>query len=96
MTINFALAKENKPKNKDSISYTYDELVTYEKLPKYIKDYFYDIKKDLEKNKIDKLNILKRINNKDLFLLEIQTYLERSVNEFMGFNNKHDNEEFDY
>jgi hypothetical protein len=54
----YIYCKENKPKNKDSICYTYDELVTYEKLPKYIKDYFYDIKKDLEKNKKIEIQIL--------------------------------------
>lgn len=81
--------KSKKPKNKNSIDYIYNILSDeeYEKLPKYIINYFYDIKKEINtKNKNEKQNILLSVNNRDIFLSELNKYLKNFINEFMDIN----------
>jgi len=79
--------KENKPKNIDSITYTLNEITAnYDSIPKYIENYFYDIKKELDSNKKNNTNInnvLSKVNNKAVFLEKIGLYLEDVVNDFL-------------
>ena len=84
--------KNNKPidNKKNSIEYTYEKISTY-KIPQYIIEYFYDINKDIEKCKKEKQtekyiqdNILNKINNLELFLNNINEYLENSINKYLN------------
>lgn len=90
--------KINKPKEikKNSISYTYDQITTcqiYEKIPKYIEKYFYDINKEIdiciEKKQSKKYiedNILNKVNEQEIFLNDINNYLIKSVNAYLKIN----------
>ena len=87
---------KNKPKNKNSINYTMEKLNDYEKLPQYVSDFFYDISKELEicennKNKIDK--VLIKINEKEIFINNLNVYLEKNIDSFLEMN---ENEVIDY
>ena len=91
---------KNKPKNKNSIKYTMDELNKHEKLPKYISELFYDVNKELElcgndKNKIDK--VLIKINDKELFINNLNICLEKKIDLFLEMNQDESiNEYIDY
>ena len=85
---------KNKPKNKSSIKYTMEKLD--KTLPQYILDYFYDINKELEicgqdKNKID--CVLIKVNDKELFINNLNIYLEKNIDIFLEMN---DDEIIDY
>jgi hypothetical protein len=85
--------KNNKPNNKkNSIKYTYDYINDNDKLkiPEYIKNYFYDILKEIENNKSNKDIILNKVNDLDHFLNNINKYLEKSINNFLNDNNDDD------
>jgi hypothetical protein len=87
---------KNKPTNKNSINYTMTELNDHEKLPKYISDYFYDISKELEicgKDKIKIQHVLIKVNDKELFINNLNTYLEKNVDIFLEM---HEDEVVDY
>jgi hypothetical protein len=89
---------KNKPKNKNSITHTMDELNTYKTLPEYIRNFFYDISKELdkcEKNKIKIDRVLISVNDKDIFIKNLNNYLEKSIDSFLGMN-EDDNEIVDY
>ena len=99
----YQYCKNNKPTEikKNSISYTYDEITTYN-IPKYIKDYFYDINKEIDICKETKQskkyiedNILNKLNEQELFLKDINNYLIKSINNYLKINDKliDDNEE---
>ena len=81
---------KNKPKNKNSVSYTREKLSNkYHKLPQYILDFFYDISKELEicgndKTKIN--NVLVKINDKEIFINNINVYLEKNIDSFLEMN----------
>jgi len=94
---NFCL--KTKPPTKDSISYTLEQLDNnYEKLPQYIKDYFHDIKREINdaKNKNQPINnIVVKVNNKEIFTSEINKYLDNAINDFLGNSDK-DNEDCNY
>ena len=79
------------PKNKSSINYTADQL--FEKyggnLPQYISDFFYDISKEIEtcgNDKIKRDSILNKVNDKELFVLQLNTYLEKNIDVFLEMN----------
>ncbi len=87
----YQFCKNNKPKEfkQNSIIYTYDQITSYN-IPKYIKDYFYDINKEIENCKENKQtikyiedNVLNKINNQELFLDHIKKYLDKSINNFL-------------
>ena len=61
----------------------YEKISGYEKIPKYIKEFFYDLKKSSE-NINTKNNTIKIINDEELFLEEIKIYLKDYVNSFMN------------
>ena len=87
---------KNKPKNKNSINFTMEELNKYEKLPQYISDYFYDISKELEICGNDKIKIervLIKVNDMELFINNLNIYLEKNVDIFLEMN---DDEVIDY
>ena len=87
---------KNKPKNKNSIIYTMEELNKYEKLPQYISDYFYDISKELEicgNDKIKIKRVLIKVNDMELFINNLNIYLEKNVDIFLEMN---DDEDIDY
>ena len=70
-----------------------EELCKYDKLPQYIKDYFYDISKELEicgndKNKINKA--LMKVNDKDEFINNLDTYLDKNINSFLDLETNTD------
>jgi hypothetical protein len=75
--------KENKPNDKNSIIFTYEKISEYEKIPKYIEEFFYDLKKNSE-NINTKNNTIKIINDEELFLEEIKKYLKDYVNSFIN------------
>jgi len=100
----YQYCKNNKPTEikKNSISYTYDIITTYDKIPKYIQDYFYDINKEIdvckEKKQSKKYiedNILNKVNEQELFLNDINNYLIKFINNFLKINDEliDDNEE---
>jgi hypothetical protein len=100
----YQYCKNNKPNEikQNSISYTYDIITTYNKIPKYIQDYFYDINKEIDICKDNKQskkyiedNILIKVNEQDLFLNNINNYLIKSIDNFLKINNEliYDNEE---
>ena len=93
----YQYCKNNKPNNikQNSISYTYDQITTYNKIPKYIQDYFYDINKEIdickEKKQSKKFiedNILRKVNEQELFLNDINNYLIKSIDNFLKINNE--------
>ena len=66
-----------------------EELNKYEKLPQYISDYFYDISKALEICGNDKIKIervLIKVNDMELFINNLNMYLEKNVNIFLEMN----------
>ena len=66
-----------------------EELNKYEKLPQYISDYFYDISKELERcgnNKIKRDCVLIKVNDKELFINNLNIYLEKNVDIFLEMN----------
>jgi hypothetical protein len=66
-----------------------EELNKYEKLPQYISDYFYDISKELEICGNDKIKIeraLVKVNDKELFIDNLNIYLEKNVDIFLEMN----------
>ena len=80
---------KNKPQNKNSINYTMENLDKNEILPQYISDYFYDISKEIEicgkdKNKIECIMI--KVNDKELFINNLNIYLEKNVDIFLEMN----------
>ena len=82
---------KNKPKNKSSINYTADQL--FEKyggnLPQYISDFFYDISKEIEtcgNDKIKRDSILNKMNDKEIFIDSLNTYLEKNIDVFLEMN----------
>lgn len=80
---------QNKPKNKNSIIYTIEELNNYEKLPQYISDFFYDISKELEicgNDKIKIEHVLIKVNDKELFINKLNVYLEKNIDLFLEMN----------
>ena len=96
---------KEKKGNKDSITFTYDEISRKNKenptIPKYIELFFYDLKKEIEKAKKDKIsnddinNLLMRVNNKEIFLIEMKNYLQSAINEFLDVE-QNNNIENDY
>ena len=91
----YQYCKKNKPIEikKNSISYTYDEISTFDKIPKYIQDYFYDLDKEIDtcikKNQSKKYiedNILNKVNEQELFLNDINKYLIKSIDKFLNIN----------
>jgi hypothetical protein len=80
---------KNKPKNKNSINFTIEELNKYEKLPQYISDYFYDIYKEIEICRNDKIKIqqvLIKVNDNELFVNNLNIYLEKNIDIFLEMN----------
>jgi hypothetical protein len=78
---------EQKPKEKHNITYIIEVLERdeYEKVQKYVKDFFYNIKRDCnkEKNQENKQKILMKVNDKDLFLQELNKELELAIDEYL-------------
>jgi len=87
---------KNKPPKKSSINYTMERMNTYNKIPQYISDFFYDINKELELCRNDKFkieNVLLKINDKELFFNNMDIYLEKNVDKFLELN---EDEDIDY
>ena len=88
----------------NSISYTNHKIITkHDKIPKYIKDYFHDLNRDIEickeKNQSKKYiedNILNKVNEQELFLNYINKYLIKSINKFLNINELTDENEDDF
>ena len=60
-----------------------------DRLPRYISDFFYDISKEIEtcgKDKIKRDSILNTVNDKDLFIRKLNTYLEKNIDVFLEMN----------
>lgn len=61
----------------------------YDDLPQYIKDYFYDINKDLEmcgKNKKKIEHALVKVNDMELFINNLNICLEKNIDIFLEMN----------
>lgn len=89
----YQYCKQNKPPNKNSIEFTYDEIIKENnlKLPKYIENYFYDISEQIKKNNKDKNkinNIMLKFNNIDSFLEDIKEYLIDAIDEYIEDKNE--------
>ncbi len=78
----YKYCKMQKPKG--FITSVYDELITNNKIPNYIPNYFYDIKNEIIKNKDRKDDIIKQQDDKELFLKNIKLHLEKDVDSFLG------------
>jgi hypothetical protein len=83
--------KNNKPIENKKNSISYDIISTIYKIPKYIVDYFYDIKKEIDDCKEQKQtkkyiedNIVIKITDQDLFFNNINKYLNKSIDEFLN------------
>lgn len=87
--------KETKPSNMNSINYTLKKIEEYNKLPSYIHDFFYDISKEIENNKNNIKTILNKVNDKTLFLKEMDDYLYKSCDKYINSYEEFD-EENDY
>lgn len=84
----YKFCSNNKPKNLNSVKYTYNQLkLKYDKtLPKYIVDYYDDINKELEKYKTDREkinNIMEKVNDESIFLSETAICLENNIKLFL-------------
>ena len=91
--------KKNNDTKKDSISYICDQLDTYERLPKYITDFFNDNKKNIDKckTKDEKKKIINIIQNKDSCIDGLNNYLNDSIKHFFECdNNNEDDDDLDY
>ena len=65
-------------------------------MPQYISDYFYDISKELEicgNDKIKIKRVLIKVNDMELFINNLNIYLEKNVDIFLEMN---DDEDIDY
>ena len=78
---------EQKPKEKHNIIYIIEKLEEkkYEKVQKYIKKFFDDIRTEYnkEKNQERKKMILMKVNDKELFLDELNKSLENAIDEYL-------------
>ena len=76
--------KHRKPENMNSIKYTLQQIEkqTNEKFPKYIYEFFYDLNMELSKTK-EKQFVLEKVNNKEIFLIELANKLEEAINEYL-------------
>jgi hypothetical protein len=78
---------EQKPKEKHNITYIIEKLEEkkYEKVQKYIKKFFDDIRTEYnkEKNQERKKMILMKVNDKELFLDELNKSLENAIDEYL-------------
>lgn len=96
--------KIQKPKNKDSISHICDLINTdiHKKLPKYIKDYFENVKKEIMECKNNKgtendiQKILQKVDNKDLFINGLNKNLEYAIDDYLNINNNVNDEYNDF
>jgi hypothetical protein len=79
----------------NSINYTLKKIEEFPKLPIYIHDFFYDISKEIENNKNNIKTILNKVNNKSLFLKEMDDYLCKSCDKYINSYEEID-EENDY
>ena len=77
-----------KKENKSKLKQMNQMLNNYEgaKIPKYIKDFFYDIDEKYQKcnTKDDKIKIAKLLNNYNLFNSELNEYLIKDINKLFG------------
>jgi hypothetical protein len=78
---------DQKPKEKHNITYIIEvlEKEKYQKIQKYIKKFFDDIKTEYnkEQNKENKQKILMKVNYKDLFIKELNKSLETAIDEYL-------------
>lgn len=78
---------ERKPKEKHNITYIIEKLEEekYKKVQKYIKKFFDDIKTEYnkEKNQETKKMILMKVDDKQLFLEELNKGLENAIDEYL-------------
>lgn len=88
----YNFCKNNKPKDKNSISFTIDNLNEYTKLPNYIFCFFDNIStKILESNNIkEREKILDVVNNEELFLSKLNEKLIISIDSFLLSDNNTD------
>lgn len=77
-----------------SITYCLDQLYKYRNLPKYIIEYFYKIKLDIDKCKENNMppeyienNILNKVRDVNIFLQEMYKCLEDKIDDFLGIKN---------
>lgn len=66
-----------------------EELNKKNTLPQYISDYFYDISKELEmcgNNKIKIDRVLIKVNDMELFINNLNIYLEKNIDIFLEMN----------
>jgi hypothetical protein len=78
---------ERKPKEKHNITYIIEKLEEkkYEKVQKYIKKFFDDIKTEYNKvkNQERKKMILMKVDDKELFLEELNKGLGNAIDEYL-------------
>ena len=92
--------KLNKPKDTNSITYTYNKLCDYisnrsGNIPKYIEYYLYDIKKEVDICKKERRNkeyiednVLIKINDHDTFMDNISKEVDKSINNYLCIKNE--------
>ena len=83
----YTYCRKHKEKNKNSIMQIHDKLGRYKILPEYIKNYFYDLRKNMRGSKSKAKRILKNMRDKKDFLDSIKIYLTESIDNFLGLNN---------
>lgn len=100
----YKYSKDNKPHEKDSLTFMCEKLAhkKYDRMPQYIKIYFADIKNEInEKKKAKdfknlKDDILKKVNDRETFLTEIGSYLDKAAKEFLEIVDKDAVSDVDY
>ncbi len=88
----YQFCKNNKPDEIDTISYVCEKFVMFKtqgyRIPIYIEDYFKNVKRDLLKKRTHKDDVLKRVEDKAVFLEEIYTDLQVAIDEFLNINSE--------
>jgi hypothetical protein len=85
----YRYCRDNKPHEKNSIDHTIN-MLEEQTIPGYIRDYFFYFSKELAACKKDRTKInrvLENVNNKEVFLRNMDEYLECTIDEYLGISN---------
>jgi hypothetical protein len=86
----YKYCRDNKPTTENSIDFTLSKIKANKyTLPRYIEDYFRDINKEInacKSNKDKMLLALSKVNDKDVMILNLNSYLEKEIDFLLKIN----------
>lgn len=79
----YNFCKLTKPGHRNSIEYTREKLEKLD-IPLYYKRFFDQIEFDISRSEADRNEILEKVNNQDIFLKELDSYLHTYIDEYIN------------